>query len=318
MIVIALAVLSFAGQSVELSRQWKPNSTIEYEVASSLQVESRDFQTSTFIPEDLDTKYNFTFTVGKVTPEGFAGVTYKRPSVTITEGETVDSPPVVKTEDVNEHLELTLSPVNAITDLKDLTPPRPKSRKGDGLSLHVRAPIAQVRIAAMDFLQDYYRLALFIGTPETSMDFGPSLPLFEVEPGDTWDVTATYQPQKLKGKKGKMAPQRLDYKYKYVGLVESGGKQVHRIEGSLALDTDVAPYLNDLMGMTPRESHLTGFKLKLSTKVEYDLDKDTCHTLAARAVASGDMSISITDVADVPYVEERIKGRTRMKLVSIK
>lgn len=305
---------------IQLQRQWKPSTVLTYEVVSALQVEQRHYMTSIFIPEDLDIKYQFTFEVGDVTPDGFASLTYKRPKIEVVEGETVDSPPVKKTEEVNEHLALTVSPVNAITEIRDLSPKK-EERKKDGLArFALEHPMLaqQVRNPVEEYVGDFQRLALFIASPETSMDFGPPLSVFEVEPGDTWDVTATFQPQKLKGKKGKMAPQRIDYRYTYVGLVDSADKKVHRVEGTLALDTDIAPYINDLLGMTPRQSHLTGFKLKLNTKVEFDLDEKTMHTMAARAVATGSMVISVTDVAGVPYVEENLKGRTRMRLVSIK
>ncbi len=320
MITALLLAIAQSGGPIELFRQWKPNTTMTYEVVSSLQTEDRDYMTSIFIPEDLDIKYQFSMQIGAVTPEGFASVTYKRPKVEVTEGETVESPPVTKIEEVNEHLILSMSPVNAITDIRDLTPQK-ETKKKDGLS-HLRPVLEmlekQVRNPVAEFVGDFQRLALFIASPETSMDFGPALSVFEVEPGSTWEVTATYQPQKLKGKKGKMAPQRLDYKYKYIGLVESGDKQVHRVEGVLVLDTDIAPWLNDLMGTTPGQSRLRGFQLKLNTKVEFDLDKDTKNTIAARAVAAGEMAISVTDITDVPLFEERIKGRTRMRLVSTK
>jgi hypothetical protein len=87
-----------------------------------------------FIPSEQGTKYQFTFEVGKVTDEGFASVAYKRPTVDVIQGETVEHPPITTTERVDEHLELTMSPVNAITGLKDLTPKKPKEG-GGGLAL---------------------------------------------------------------------------------------------------------------------------------------------------------------------------------------
>ena len=287
----------------------------------------RHYMTSVFIPEDLSNKYQYTFDVGEVTGEGFATVDYKRPKLETTEGETVDHPPITKTEDLNEHLILTLSPVNAITNVKDLTPKKPDKPGGGGGGGGLREMLAMARANGLSnqvanpvtsFIQDLYRLAMFIGSPETSLDFGPTLPLLEVEPGDTWNATASYQPQKLQGKKGKMAPQRLDYQYKYVGFVDDNGKKIHRVTATLHFDNDIAPYINDLMGTLPSESGLRGLKLKLDAVMEFDLDYATKNTLAARATSTGSIVIEVTELPETPLIEENLKGRTRLKLVSLK
>src|SRR5690349_5057948 len=313
MLAVALALsLSRPEPSVELYRQWKANSKLTYEVNSSLQIESRDYTHGIYIPSEQGTKYQYILEVGNVTADGFASVAYKRPTVDMIEGETVDHPPITTTEKVNEHLELTLSPVNAITEIKDLTPKKKEGTGGGGLLrlLHLSetklSPEQQDIVGA--YVQDLFRLAMFVSSPETSMDFGPSLPLLEVEPGDTWKVTASYQPQKLKDKKGKMAPQRLDYVYMYKGLVDANGKQVHRIAGNLDLDTDIAPFINDLLGATSAQTGLKSLKLKLNAKLEFDLDPQTKNTLAGRGDSSGSIEVQITELT-VPYEEANIKGR---------
>jgi hypothetical protein len=142
--------------------------------------------------------------------------------------------------------------------------------------------------------------------------------VLEVEPGYTWEITSSYQPQKLKGKEGKMATQRLDYTYTYIGVVEVEGKKLHRVSAALNFDNDIAPFINDMLGMKPSESGLRGLKLKMDAKMEFDLDYETRNTVAIRADSVGAMSILITELPDVPYMEQNIKGRTRLKLLSIK
>lgn len=321
LIAVLLAASRPQSEAVELYRQWKPKTTLSYQVKSHMFSETRNYTHSTFIPDDLDQNYDFTMAVGSVTPEGFATVEYKRPKVEIIQGESASSASKTTIDEIKEHYVLTMSPVNAITDLKDLTP---KKKEGDGGARWLRAtgvaaylhPAVQDPVGA--FVGDLYRLALFIGNAETSVDFGPRLPLLEAEPGDTWNVTASYQPQKLQGKPGKMATQRLDYVYVYNGVVESDGKKIHRVTATLKLDTDIAPFINEMLGMTSARSGLRGLKMKLDAKMEFDLDFETKNTLAIRADSVGSLSIEITQLQDVPYEEEKLKGRTRLKLVSIK
>ncbi len=309
-------------EAVELYRQWKPKTTLTYQVKSHMFTEVRHYMTSIFIPEDLDQNYNYTLEVGAVTDEGFAAVTYKRPKMEIIEGETAQRGSLKRIEELNEHYVLTMSPVNAITDLKDLTPKK-KEGSGGGLKF-MRSIGAGSRLdpgiqGILDrFIGDLFRLSLFIGNAETSVDFGPRLPLLEVEPGDTWNVTTSYQPQKLSGKDGKMATQRLDYVYKYDGPAETDQKKVERVTATLKLDNDLAPFINQMMGMSVAESGLRGLKMKLEAKMEFDLDPVTKNTLAIRADSVGSFSIEVTDIPDRPVIEQKLKGRTRLKLVSIK
>jgi hypothetical protein len=323
MLSAALALsLASPTPAVELYRQWKAGTTLSYQVLSHLYTEQRHYETSVFIPDEMDQNYKFTFQVKDVTDEGFATVEYKRPTIEIIEGETVEHPPRKRTEDLNEHLEIEMSPVNALTAVKDLAPKKPEKDGGGFARTMLRLRDAGMpettQIVLGSFIGDLYRMALFIGDPETSVDFGPYLPLLEVEVGDTWKHTAAYQPQKLKDKKGKMAPQRIDYTYTYKGVGELDGKKVHQITAVLALDTDIAPYINDLLGMTSARSGLRGLKMKLQAQMEFDLDFETKHTLAVRANSTGSFAIEVTELPNVPVIEENVKGRTRLKLVSIK
>ncbi len=321
MLTAVLLTVAMPGlEAVELYRQWKPKTTLSYQVKSHMFSESRHYMTSIFIPEDLDQNYTFTMEVGAVTDEGFATVTYKRPKMEIIEGETAERASLTKIEDINEHYILTISPVNAVTDLKDLTP---KKKEGGGGLKWLRTTGAAyfepgVQSIIGSFIGDLYRLSLFIGNADTAVDFGPRLPILEVEAGDTWNVTASYQPQKLSGKEGKMATQRLDYVYKYDGPMETDGKKIERVSATLHLENDIAPFINQMLGMTATRSGLRGLKMKLDAKMEFDLDPVTKNTLAIRADSLGSIAIEITEIPDRPVQEEKLKGRTRLKLVSIK
>ncbi len=320
---ILLSIATPRLEAIELYKQWKPKTTLTYQVKSHMFAESRHYMTSIFIPEDLDQNYTFTLEVGAVTSEGFANVVYKRPKMEIIEGETAERGSLTTIEEINEHYVLTMSPVNAITDLKDLTPKKKVGDGGGSLTwLRATNPFVDLDPQIPDllgqFIGDLYRLALFIGNAETSVDFGPRLPLLEVEPGDTWNITASYQPQKLAGKDGKMATQRLDYVYKYEGPAETDGKKVERVSATLHLENDIAPFINDLLGVGPTRSGLRGLKMKLDAKMEFDLDPITRNTLAIRADSIGSYAIEVTKVPDRPVEEGKLKGRTRLKLLSIK
>src|SRR6185503_9045552 len=103
MLTAVLALTLPANQpAVELYRQWKEGTTLSFQVTSKLMTEQRDYNTSIFIPDSQNQDYNFTFLVKKVSGEGFATVEYKRPYIDITFGETADSAPVTKKEEVNE------------------------------------------------------------------------------------------------------------------------------------------------------------------------------------------------------------------------
>jgi hypothetical protein len=52
--------------------------------------------------------------------------------------------------------------------------------------------------------------------------------------------------------------------------------------------------------------------------MEFDLDPVTKNTIAIRADSTGSYAIEITKLPDRPVEEGKLKGRTRLKLVSIK
>lgn len=328
MLVSALfaAVLPGLIEPVELYRQWSQDDKLEYSVTSRLQVESRDAVNRVYMPEITRLAYKFTIEVNEISSEGFAKVDYLRPTMVFTLPETATKKAYDEIEEVNEHFKLTLSPVNAITDFKDLTPKKDDD-DGDGggvfglssidLAFPGLSKAEQQSITGViaNITTEFYRLANFTGNLDTMLDFSPRLSLFEVEPGETWEHTASYQPQPLDGKPDKMAPQRIDYTLTYVGVQEVDGRKIHRVTSDLTLDTDVAPFLNGMLRMTPAQSGLTGFKMTLTAHIDFDLDFETKHTLRALAISDGHLAVSVTDIQGVPFQEIKVRGRTLLKLV---
>ena len=320
---VALALLGSQNQAAptELVRTFQKGKTYSFEVKSHLLIEHRELDTTTFIPEEIDINYDFNYLVKELKPGGFAYVVYKRPYITQIEGETAERPPRATKVKVDYNMGLDVSPINAVTNLKDLTPPKPGA-KGAGLArlaavFAERGADEKAQLDIMSFVTSIYQLALGIGSPDSSMDFNPKLPVDEVKVGDTWKKTVSYQPQEIKGSKGQQAVQRLDMTFTYDGMVTVGASKFHRIRAFVALDSDAALFINQLMGTKPEESGLKKMPLKFETTMTFDLDEKTLDTVRAQSSTKGGWSIEVVDSKD-PIVEEKLQGKASLKLVSIK
>lgn len=320
--IASLMLASYLGvaqpPTVDLSRLFKKGQTFNYQVRTRMMIEQRGGELNTFIPEDVDLNYDFSKVVEDVKPSGFASIIYRRPTMTIIEGETADSPPKTVVERVNINYRLDLSPINEIGAVRNLNPPS-QAAGGGSSRLMSAAPLAsasQVDIIGQ-FAGELQRLALFVGSFDSALDFNPKLPFEEARVGETWKRTVSYQPQVMSGTRNQMAMQRLDMTYKYEGLVQSEGKEVHRISATVKLDSDAGTFLNQMMGMSPEQSGLNRIPLKLDTQIEFDLDKDTRHTIRAVARTNSSWSVMLSGMTR-PAVEQRITGRATMRLVSLK
>lgn len=302
-------------QAVSLHRVFAKGEKLQYSVKSTLQSESRGGGLLTWMPEDLDILYKFTTSVTELKADGIAQVRYDRPTVTEVTGETAVSPPKSRTEKVDFKLDLTVSPINELLEIKDLNPkkPPPVAARWSNSGRAGVAPSTQDLIDT--FVGEVYRLSLFQGSIDTALDFSPKLPYDDVKPGDTWKRTAGYSPQALSGKAGQLAVQRLDYIYTYDGVMESDGKKVHRVTARLALKTDLASFANQIMKTTPEKSGLKTIPLQLDASIAFDLDLATRKTLKALAKSEGGFSIVLTQSPDKPVHEERLKGHTRLSLL---
>ena len=143
--LIAAAVLNPQADTVDLSRKFKAGATYSYAVRTHLMAEIREANLVTFIPEETDINYDFSYTVTNLKPSGIATIRYKRPYMDIIDGETAEAPATTNREKVNYDLQIDLTPVNEITNLKDL---------GSG-KIHLRnlfkvRPLAGMRTAAQE------------------------------------------------------------------------------------------------------------------------------------------------------------------------
>lgn len=318
--MITLALLGLASHStfvapVEMRRQFVKGEKAQYEVRASLQTERRAGDLQTWFPDEIELIYKFNYEVLAMKSDGICVMRYLRPTMTQIQGETVESLPVTKVEKVNYDFNLTVSPVNEVIEVKEN--PKPKkpaaflafgSRKTGG---------PQLQNFIGQFVGEIYRLALFVGTLDASMDFAPPLPIVEVEPGDTWKKTVGFSPQKLGGKSGKVAVQRLDYTYKYVGVVDTGKRTVHRIEGELNLTNDLAEFIHQTFNVKSDQTGLKEIPMVMKARVSFDLDIKTHQTIAGRAWAEGGFKIVAVGQAQ-PVQEEKFKSAVTLSLLSLK
>lgn len=317
--IAAFAGLYPSNQAVQLARVFKAGEKLTYEVRSSLSVQERERGLQTWIPSDFDMNYKFTIEVKGLKSDGVAEMIYKRPTMTVIDGETVDSPPKTNIEKVNYNMQLSVSPANEILAMKDLNPPK-KDKPKSGGGLLDRRMMGSVGSSAQlpflsQFISEVHRLALFAGNFESSLDFAPRLPFEKLSVGDTWKRTVGYSPQKLKGKNGKTVNQRLDYVFTYKGVVDSNGKKVYRVTGSCLLDSNLADFIHETFEVKSDETGLKSIPLQLKTLIDFDLDMTTQKTLRADATSEGGFKIIITAFPDDPVQEETFKGRTQLRLI---
>jgi hypothetical protein len=332
MILTALAIsVAFISpqdtKPVALSRVFVKGEKLQYAFKSNLHSEDRVYGSQTFLPNDQDLNYKFTTEVKALKADGVAVLHYQRPVVENILGENFTRPSVTLVEKWDWNLDLTVSPINEILDQKDLNPPKKKPAKtgggdGDGglrtifaaNSAGKQNPLQEL---VSQFVDEARRLAMNLGNLDSSLDFSPKLPFEEVKIGDTWKKTISYQPQKLKGKDGKQAVQRLDYTFTYKGVITVNGKQFRRVNAALDLKTDLGDFINQIFGAKPDDTHIKSIPLVLKQSIDYDLDMATNRTVLAKSKAEGGVKLNITDVPDEPYQEEKLTGTTEMRLVGI-
>lgn len=318
-----LSALAFqqasANPPVLLERAFKKGETLNYSVKSHLYYEERQTGLDTFIPQEQGYDYNFSIAVESVEGDGIAKAIYSRPTMTQVLGETFSRPETRKLEKVNWKYRVTLSPYNKVLNMEDLSQkpkPKPKSGSKNVMSpLNIEAALSQLDLS--QFTGEIFRLAIFAGPLDSALDIAPPLPFDEVQPGTTWKHTVGYTPQRLKGS-SKSAVQRLDYLYSYGGLMGDGAKKFHRVNGKLDLDTDASEFINQMMGIKKEQSQIKGFKLKLKTSIDYDLDPTTRHTLKAMARSEGVIVVDLAAGGQTAKIELNLKGESDLNLVSRK
>ncbi|MCB0825691.1 MAG: hypothetical protein KDC26_05840 [Armatimonadetes bacterium] len=327
-VILASSILKPAQASEFLYRDFKKGDQLKYEVRSYMIDEIAEYPVITAIPQRIDLNYDFTMKVIDVKNGGFAVAEYRRPTMIQIDGETAESAPVKHVEKVDMNFKMDLSPINEITNVEDL--PKDKST-GKGLplpggyqvkwdsalqQLRATSPEAYASLQALDisqFIGELQRMVLFIGSLDSAIDFNPKLPLDEVEVGDTWKKTVSYQPQNKTGKGGEIINQRLDMTYKYEGIKEVEGVKVHRITASVELDTDIAKFINDLLGASPSQTGLSKMPMKLNSNLEFDLDLKSKATLYAEGKSNASWSIEVPQLPGRAVVSSKMTGKVVMQ-----
>lgn len=309
-----MAAFSGDAAPVNLGRVFTLGEKYSYSIRASLHAETRSRGLQTWIPDDLDLNYDFTAEVTAMQTDGIAVLHYLRPTITQIDGETFDRGPVTTKEKINWDLLLTVSPYNEVIAVKDQTKKPPKKKSA---AMYVKLPARpQVGQIIGQFVGEVQRLALFVGSFESSLDFAPRTPFNAVKVGDTWKRTVGYQPQKLKGKDGKQAVQRLDFTYTYKGVVNTNKGPVLRVEAQLDFANDLAEFINQLVDANSDTTGLKSIPLNLKSTILFDLDPKTHHTLNANADTVSDYKIVLTDDPNDPVQEQKMRGKTRLWLVS--
>ncbi|MCW5937463.1 MAG: hypothetical protein KIT11_09175 [Fimbriimonadaceae bacterium] len=314
--MVSLIALLVLGQDaeVELYRQFTPGASSSFQVRSHLLSEVKVYPMAYFLPSEVNVDYDFSVNHATAKAEGFSTVSYKRPAMKITEGETADHPPRATTEKVDWNFVFTLSPINEVTDIKESKAARQASLAAVPLSgvFGGQEPPGFERM-----FREIQMLAIFGGNLESALDLNPKLPIEPVKPGDTWHKTVGFQPRELKGT-GRQAVQRLDYEYTYNGLETVNGKRIHRVTAKLDLDTDALPWMLQSSGMGREDSDLKALKLRLAATIVFDLDEKTKETLTADARSSGGVVFDFESIEGESDIEIRLTGKSTMRRVSVK
>lgn len=306
---------------VTLGRVFKKGEKYTYQVSGKVQEQVREIPLETFIPFDEYVDYKFTLEVLEEKVDGIVDLMYRRPEMILTTGETFDKPEVKKKEAVNMVAQMEVSPINDLLKMIDKSkeskkdPKKPVGKKKIIRLIANGKPTQDGAAIISQFTQTVFQLAMFVGSPDSALDFNPKLPYDEVKPGATWKRTVGYSPQRLSGS-SKSAIQRLDFTYTYKGMVEVDGKKFHRVNAALKLETDAAEFINQSMGMKPSESGLEHLNLNLVSAIDFDLRPDTFHTQYALAKSDGGFTVNVVGEKKA-VVEVKIKGKTEMWLKSV-
>ncbi|MBX7135992.1 MAG: hypothetical protein K1X67_25260, partial [Fimbriimonadaceae bacterium] len=127
MVATMLASLVLSSQeTVDINRVYAKGEKLNYNIQADLVIEQRVGNLKTFLVEDFGLQYAFTAEVMAMKADGICDMRYKRPTTTEIQGETPNSPEKRKVTKTNLDMMLTVSPVNEILKVEDLTPKKAK------------------------------------------------------------------------------------------------------------------------------------------------------------------------------------------------
>ncbi len=306
---------------VKLYRKFKVGETRAYKVSTIVTEEQKSTGLNVFLPRDQGMEYAFTTKVNKVLPGDIAMIRYTRPKTMFIMGEFGDSPERREVQKGGELIvDLEISPVNDILEFIDVEKPKPGKGKPAKPNAKYLRSMGMSRQGYTDaiggqFLTSMYQIALGIGSL-SFFDISPVLPVFAVKPGDTWQKTIGYSPKSLYGSK-RLAVQRMDMLYTYVGIVTEGKKSYVKISATTKLSTDLGEYLNQSYGVTSKETGIKSLKANFETLYTYLLDATTLAPIRVESKTSGDTVLTVVGPKE-PLEETKFTGEGLMVLVSSK
>lgn len=276
-----------------LERKFTSGETLHYSVRSLLTVEERAQGLNTFLPRDYGFEYDYTMKVNSVDQDGNAQVAYNRPKTVYVEGEFAERPERrTNQQGGGFKLNLRISPINELIGVEEVKQPSRTSGRALRYMAQEEPPPRITEALAGQFTSELMRIALMTGSLDNSMDFAPPLSFKPVRVGGSWKKTVGYTPQRL-GSGSEQGVRRLDFTYTYRGIVDSNGKKVHRIEGAVSQDSDIWPFLLQQYGLEKKDTPFESLILKFDSKLEFDLDLKTLHTVRARAESRGSTKLSL-------------------------
>lgn len=305
---------------VSLSKTMKKGDKFAYKVTSEMVTETRNVTLTTYLPFREGYEYAFTYEVNSVSADGIANAVYKRPVLTYIIGETWDHDEIRQVIKMNYNFGVELSPINELLGMKDLNPKKPEKKEKKEENIFAVRPSSIVQSDFVrQFTSELSRIAQFIGGLDSTLDFAPKLPIRDVKIGDTWKVTVGYAPQRVAGSKNKEnAVQRLDFIYRYDGLMESNGKKVQRVSAALEMKSDVAEYIHQVTGLKPSQTGIKNMNIDMKSNVTFDLDPATLVTLRADAVSVGTFAFNAIEVKEQAMEDGKFKADVHMVLTSRK
>lgn len=312
MLVLSSLIAGVAMQPaapIELQRKFVKGENLSYSFASMVTTEVKQPGVNTFLPRDYGFEYDFSVKVVSVDENGYGSLRYERPKTVFITGEFAEERESrVAEKGGSMKLDLKVSPINELIEIKDLTP-KPKGTKW----LRGLAPQGATDAVGGQFLADIFRMSLMVGSLDSSLDFAPTLPVLPVAVGKTWKKTVSFQPQTT-GSGKQQTVQRLDYTYTYRGLKNRNNVPYQFVTAELSLDTDLGAFINQQMGARPEQTGIRALKTKFDQKIEFFLDRKTLRTVYAEVNSKGSTQLEVVGQA-APLEEQRFTGRSTLRLV---
>lgn len=325
--VIAFIPLLFSQSPnlVSLQRQFVVGQKDSYSVTASVEEQVRGVlgvsgqqavSQDTWLPSETDFNYSFQTRVLSV-DANVAKMKFFMPKMTVLDdssgGDTSDPKP--REEKVNQTVLISLSNINEILDLKDLSPSKSFQRNSEKAATKGLGARRQVGSFFNSFISDLVRLCLFIAPIDSSIDLQPHFDVTPVKVGGTWTRTISFQPQSKKDASGNASTkvQRLDLNYVFQGLQQLNGKSLYEIDASAEFKSDFVDLLKDQYKVSTQDTHIQNFPLAFKTQMKYYVDPKTCQLIFGKADSVGGFSVQIQDLPK-PIYESKFTGHTEIHL----